>query len=77
MNDRLELNHLRILASAGSGKTFQLTSRYLQLIAAGAALPAWGWIYNTNLGTIHAEGFDNVNNALSSEAGYTPADVVW
>ena len=47
------------------------------VIAAGAAMPAWGWIYNTNLGTIHAEGFDDVNNFLSSEAGYPPADVVW
>ncbi|MCZ6850418.1 MAG: UvrD-helicase domain-containing protein, partial [Planctomycetota bacterium] len=28
--------HLRILASAGSGKTYQLTTRYLQLLAAGA-----------------------------------------
>ena len=28
--------HLRILASAGSGKTYQLTTRYLQLLVAGA-----------------------------------------
>ena len=30
------LTHKRILASAGSGKTFQLTNRYLTLVAAGA-----------------------------------------
>jgi ATP-dependent exoDNAse (exonuclease V) beta subunit len=30
------LDHTFLLASAGSGKTWQLTSRYLQLIAAGA-----------------------------------------
>ena len=30
------LTHKRILASAGSGKTFQLTNRYLTLIGAGA-----------------------------------------
>ncbi|MHC4590468.1 MAG: UvrD-helicase domain-containing protein, partial [Planctomycetota bacterium] len=30
------LKHTFLLASAGSGKTWQLTSRYLQLIAAGA-----------------------------------------
>ena len=33
------LEHTFLLASAGSGKTWQLTSRYLQLIA-GGALPA-------------------------------------
>ncbi len=27
--------HLRILASAGSGKTYQLTTRNLQLLVAG------------------------------------------
>jgi ATP-dependent helicase/nuclease subunit A len=32
----LSLDHVAIRASAGSGKTFQLTNRYLQLIAAGA-----------------------------------------
>lgn len=30
-----ELQHLSILASAGSGKTFQLTHRYLQILARG------------------------------------------
>lgn len=30
------LRHMRILASAGSGKTYQLTNRYLRLIRAGA-----------------------------------------
>ena len=28
--------HRRILASAGTGKTYQLTSRYLQLVLEGA-----------------------------------------
>lgn len=31
------LKHVSILASAGSGKTFQLTNRYLQILAMGAA----------------------------------------
>lgn len=35
--DTSNLAHVSIRASAGSGKTFQLTNRYLQLIAAGAA----------------------------------------
>ena len=32
-----ELQHVSILASAGSGKTYQLTNRYLQILARGAA----------------------------------------
>jgi ATP-dependent exoDNAse (exonuclease V) beta subunit len=31
------LTHVSILASAGSGKTFQLTNRYIQILARGAA----------------------------------------
>lgn len=32
----LQLQHMRILASAGSGKTYQLTNRYLQILSRGA-----------------------------------------
>ncbi len=32
-----ELQHVSILASAGSGKTYQLTNRYLQILSRGAA----------------------------------------
>ena len=32
-----DLQHVSILASAGSGKTYQLTNRYLQILARGAA----------------------------------------
>ncbi|MBZ5715446.1 UvrD-helicase domain-containing protein [Nannocystis pusilla] len=31
-----QLQHMRILASAGSGKTYQLTNRYLQILSRGA-----------------------------------------
>jgi ATP-dependent helicase/nuclease subunit A len=31
-----QLTHMRILASAGSGKTYQLTNRYLQVLSRGA-----------------------------------------
>lgn len=33
----VDLQHVSILASAGSGKTYQLTNRYLQILARGAA----------------------------------------
>ena len=69
MNDRLELNHLRILASAGSGKTFQLTSRYLQLIAAGAAPETIFASTFTRLaaGEIRNRIFERLANARSGE----------
>ena len=34
--DGQPLQHMRILASAGSGKTYQLTNRYLQILSRGA-----------------------------------------
>ena len=36
MSSSMEARHQRILASAGTGKTYQLTSRYLQLVLEGA-----------------------------------------
>lgn len=45
--------------------------------AAGAPNTALGWIYNEDLGVIHAEGYDNVNNALATEDNYDDAAVLW
>ena len=48
-----------------------------QPAAAGAST---GWFYNSTLGSVHANGLDNVSAGgpfLSNETGYTSADVVW
>ena len=48
--------------------------------APAAAGASTGWFYNSTLGSVHANGLDNVTAGgpfLSNEAGYTSANVVW
>ncbi len=52
------LPHVSILASAGSGKTFQLTNRYLTLVAAGA--PIGGLLASTFTRVAAAEIRDRI-----------------
>jgi ATP-dependent exoDNAse (exonuclease V) beta subunit len=65
------LDHKRILASAGAGKTYQLTSRYLQLVATGAEP---GTILATTFtraaaGEIRDRLFIRLVDAVESDAG--------
>ena len=62
-----QLPNVSILASAGSGKTFQLTNRYLSLIAAGA--PIGGLLASTFTRIAAGEIRDRILMRLAEAAG--------
>ena len=60
------LQHVSILASAGSGKTYQLTNRYLQILARGAA--PYGILASTFTRAAAGEIRDRILRTLAESA---------
>src|SRR3954468_7673920 len=65
------LRHEMILASAGSGKTYALTNRFVQLLAGGAS--AERIVALTFTRKAAGEFFDEILNKLARAAAHPPA----